>query len=259
MGTRLIYRAATATRHLRRPGGRLAFRRRTVALVAVTTAGALLVSGYAVGAHRAAPRLPDDASVEAGFARDMSVHHSQAVTLAMLAYARATLPAVRDLADDIVLNQQRELGVMTGWLQQWHLSESTTRPAMAWMRHQVTPPADPPMPGMATRREVSQFIVTRGVEVDQQFCRLMLRHHQGGLHMLHEVLQRSHRPEVLALATQMRADQQREIGLLQRLLTRLAAEAPTAPNASTPRPGTAVHSRPASSDSPAGDSLRVPT
>jgi uncharacterized protein (DUF305 family) len=253
MGTRLIRRGAATTGHPRRRGAApVQFRHRTVTLMVLITAGALLASGYTLGTHRTSPRLPDDASVEAGFARDMSVHHSQAVTLAMLAYARATLPAVRDLADDIVLSQQREIGVMTGWLQQWNLAESTTRPAMAWMRHDVTSPGEVAMPGMASRREVSEFVVTRGVEVDQQFCRLMLRHHQGGLHMLHEVLQRSHRPEVLALATQMRADQQREIGILQRLLTRLAARSPTVPAPPTPQPESAAHTRPTSSGSPVG-------
>jgi hypothetical protein len=56
---------------------------------------------------------------------------------------------------------------------------------------------------------------------DLLFCRLMLPHHLGGLHMIDEVIARGSRPEVIALAEQMRADQQREINQLHQLLAPL--------------------------------------
>jgi uncharacterized protein (DUF305 family) len=124
-----------------------------------------------------------------------------------------------------VRHQQWEVGVMAGWLQQWGLPTSTTAPAMAWMSH--GPPAaadaDPPMPGMATRHDVARLAVTRGEAVDELFCRLMLDHHLGGLHMIDEVLKRGTRPDVTALALQMRTAQEREITLLNRYLAELDA------------------------------------
>ena len=197
--------------------------------VAVTLAVALLSTGYVVGVRRSTPPAPDETSVEVGFARDMSIHHSQAVNLAMLAYGRASSPAVRDLADDIVLAQQREVGVMHGWLQQWGRPQSNTSPPMAWMAHAgattpanaAAPTADTAMPGMIPDRAAAQLAVSRGHATDVLFCQLMLRHHLGGLHMISEVLKRSHRPEVVAMAIRMRSDQQREVDLLQRLLSHL--------------------------------------
>lgn len=193
---------------------------RALALLVGTIA--LAIGGYAAGAAGAQPHIPRDDSVDAGFVRDMVVHHAQAVTLAMIVLDRATVPAVREMAHDIATSQQQEAGLMTGWLQQWGLPVSTTAPPMAWMAHPAATAADadPPMPGMATRRDVARLAVTRGRAADVLFCRLMLPHHLGGLHMIDEVVQRGDRPEVIALAEQMRAAQQREIDQLNRLLAR---------------------------------------
>ena len=186
----------------------------------VLAALVLAAGGYTVGARESRPDTPRGDSVDAGFLRDMVVHHEQAVTLAMIVLPRATVPAVRDMARDIITSQQQEAGLMTGWLQQWGLPASTTARPMAWMAHPPTSAAgaDPPMPGMATRRDVARLAVTRGQAADVMFCRLMLPHHLGALHMIDEEVQRGRRPEVIALAQQMRTAQQREIGLLNRLL-----------------------------------------
>lgn len=192
------------------------------ALPLLVAALMLTVGGYAVGTAGARPDTPRGDSVDVGFIRDMIVHHEQAVTLAMIVLSRATLPAVRDMAHDIAASQQREAGLMTGWLQQWGLPDSTTAPPMAWMRHPAAAAtdADLPMPGMATRRDVARLAVTRGRAADVLFCRLMLPHHLGALHMIDEVVERGRRAEVIALAEQMRTAQEREIEQLNRLLAR---------------------------------------
>jgi len=183
-------------------------RRWLAALTVVLTA----VAGYTAGAWQAAPDVPGETSADVGFLRDMSVHHAQAVTLAALALDRVAEPALRDMAEEIVTTQQREIGVMAGWLEQWGLPATSAQPAMSWMGH---PAADRPMPGMATREEVARFAVARGPEAARRFRELMVPHHLGGLHMIDEVLRRGSRPEVRALAGRMRAAQQREIDQLR--------------------------------------------
>jgi uncharacterized protein (DUF305 family) len=207
----------------RRPppdAARRAFLHRATAVLAAIL---LVVAGYLLGAARSTPEVPRDGTVDVGFLRDMMVHHTQAVTLAMIVDRRATVPAVREMADEIATGQQREVGVMAGWLQQWGLPDSTSASPMAWMAHPpaAAPAADPPMPGMATRHDVARLAVTRGRQADLLFCRLMLPHHLGALHMIDDVIARGSRPEVIALATQMRTGQQKEINLLNRLLPEL--------------------------------------
>jgi uncharacterized protein (DUF305 family) len=213
-----------STAPLRPPVG--GYRRRAAVprrAAAVLTAVLLAAAAYTVGASRSAPDMPEVGSVDVGFVRDMMVHHSQAVTLAMIVVGRATVPSVREMADDIATSQQREVGVMTGWLQQWGLPTSTDAPAMSWMTHApgIVTGADPSMPGMATRRDVGRLAVARGRSADLLFCQLMLPHHLGGVHMIDEVIARGRRPEVIALAGQMRTDQEREINQLNRLLAEL--------------------------------------
>jgi hypothetical protein len=87
----------------------------------------------------------------------------------------------------------------------------------------AAPGTDPPMPGMATRREVARLAVTRGRQADLLFCQLMRPHHLGALHMIDEEVAHGHRPEVIALAEQMRTGQQKEINLLSRIVTELNA------------------------------------
>jgi uncharacterized protein (DUF305 family) len=202
-----------------------AARRRAILhqVTAVLAAVLLGTAGYVLGASRSTPEVPRNGSVDVGFLRDMMVHHAQAVTLAMIVGRRATVPAVREMAEEIATGQQREVGVMAGWLQQWDVPESTTAPPMAWMAHPTAaaPGADPPMPGMATRRDVARLAVTRGPQADLLFCRLMLPHHLGALHMIDEEVARGNRPEVIALAEQMRTSQQKEINMLNRILAEL--------------------------------------
>ena len=56
-------------------------------------------------------------SADAGFARDMTDHHAQAVEMALIAYQRTEDEAVRLLAYDIATSQQAQIGMMAGWLE----------------------------------------------------------------------------------------------------------------------------------------------
>jgi len=75
----------------------------------------LLVAGTG-GLHRAvdveALSRPGDASPEAGFARDMAAHHTQAVEMALLAYPKAELPTTRTMAYAIATSQQGQIEIM---------------------------------------------------------------------------------------------------------------------------------------------------
>ena len=78
--------------------------------------------------------LPGETSVEAGFARDMSVHHAQAVAMAEAIRDRTTDPDLKLLATDIALGQQGQIGRMSGWLDEWGLNQTSTATPMAWIR-----------------------------------------------------------------------------------------------------------------------------
>jgi uncharacterized protein (DUF305 family) len=191
---------------------------RLIPLVTAVLAGLLaLAVGFAAGFFLGTPNYPGDDSPEAGFARDMSVHHAQAVEMGMIGWQRATLPEIRTLAYDIATTQQAQIGLMRGWLDKWGLSPSSEQSAMSWMDHGHLN-ADGLMPGMATPVQIEQLKVGEGAHIDIQFCRLMIDHHTGGVHMAEEVIKRTDDHEVRELAEGMIRAQQAEITTLNNLL-----------------------------------------
>lgn len=160
--------------------------------------------------------LPAESSAEAGFVRDMSVHHAQAVRMAEAVRDRTEDPAIRVLATDVVLTQQAEIGQMRGWLEVWGLPASSSEPPMAWMGH----PTTGPMPGMATPEDLARLHQVSAEEADEQFLRLMIPHHQAAIPMAEAVLERTDRPEVRRLAQKIVTSQQAEIRGMQALLQR---------------------------------------
>lgn len=186
--------------------------------LAATLATGLLV-GLAIGVLTLRPSPPGDTSAEAGFAREMSTHHSQAVELGMIAYERAESLQVRHLGYDIALAQQAEIGRMRQWLREWNLSPNSSQAPMAWMPDAGELVADEGlMPGMATAEQLTALRKAEGTEVDRLFLELMIRHHLGGLHMIGAVLDQSDHPQVTWLAESQQENHHSELEVLRNLL-----------------------------------------
>ncbi|GAA3768666.1 DUF305 domain-containing protein [Micromonospora maritima] len=183
-----------------------------LALAVILVVGLLL--GYAGGFLTPQLTRPGDSSPEAGFARDMTTHHSQAVEMSLTAYRSATLPGVRQIAVDIATGQQGEIGAMQTWLREWNLSPTGSEPPMSWMPDGRASMRDGLMPGMATSDQMKQLREAQGIAVDQQFLSLMIDHHLGGIHMVDAVLKVTDDPEVVRVASTMKATQQNELNSL---------------------------------------------
>jgi uncharacterized protein (DUF305 family) len=166
---------------------------------------------------------PADDSPEAGFARDMSTHHTQAVEMGMIAYTRASNADVRTMARDIALTQQGQIGMMQAWLQEWNLSPTGSQPPMAWMPDGAASVRDGLMPGMATPAELAQLRQATGLDEDRLFLRLMIQHHLGGIHMAQAVVGTSEEKEVTDAAQLAIDNQQRELTDMQALQKSLGA------------------------------------
>lgn len=131
------------------------------------------------------PAVPDTASADAGFARDMVVHHQQAVEMSLIVRDRTDDEDVRRLAYDIVNTQANQRGMLLGWLDQWELPASSGGPPMAWMGHEMPFEARDGalMPGMATDTQIRRLRAAEDEEAEVLYLRLMTAHHQGGVQM----------------------------------------------------------------------------
>ena len=165
-------------------------------------------------------RSPGENSLEAGFARDMMVHHDQAVAMALIILDRTEDPTMRTIATDMALTQQHQIGQMYGWLNLWGLPATGSEPAMTWMGH----PTTGLMPGMATPEELAHLERLSGEEADNAFLRLMSPHHQAALPMAEAALQGSAIPAVRDLARQIADAQRVEIANMEALLAKKTGE-----------------------------------
>jgi uncharacterized protein (DUF305 family) len=197
----------------------------------------VLLAGCSAGAAAALliTQPPGKDSAEAGFARDMMVHHAQAVEMAEIVRAKTESNEIRILASDTALTQQAQIGQMQGWLGVWGLPVTGTEPAMAWMGH----PTEGRMPGMATPEEVNRLRNAPPQEADAMFLRLMIPHHQAAVPMAVTILKETDRPEVERLASAIVASQRTEIATMRDMLKDMGEEAPAEelPNGMDSMPG----------------------
>nr|WP_234350303.1 DUF305 domain-containing protein [Streptomyces sp. WM4235] len=194
-------------------------------------------------------RAPALYSPDAGFARDMSVHHQQAVEMSFIVRDRTEDEAVRSLAYDIANTQANQRGMMLGWLDLWGLPKVLAdEPPMSWMGtggsgdartgHGGTAgmeghdmgghdmgAAKPGalMPGMATKEELTRLGALRGRDAEVLYLQLMTDHHKGGVAMARGCAALCETPAERKLAEGMVEAQQSELTLMADMLKRLGA------------------------------------
>jgi uncharacterized protein (DUF305 family) len=219
-------------------GRRPARPRVLVGVLAAVIALGLLAAGAALAAVTGIgqSQTPADGSIDAGFARDMIAHHSQAVQMAQVVRDNGTDPALRLIAYDIETQQLGQIGQMRGWLQTWSLPEQTDRPQMGWMEdaahvHMATDPStgNMLMPGMATGAEMAKLKSLSGKALDVYFLQLMIRHHQGGLPMARYAAEHATLDYVRELAQKMATAQSAEVVTMEQLLRERGAAPLPAP------------------------------
>ncbi|WP_455836994.1 DUF305 domain-containing protein [Pseudarthrobacter siccitolerans] len=187
---------------------------------------------FAVGRLSGSPQQISDDGPDAGFARDMQVHHAQAVEMALIIRDTSTNEEIRAVAYDIATTQQHQKGQMFAWLQGWGLSQASTAAPMAWMRagagehgqsHEASTAAAPEtqMEGMATPDQMQALRTASGTEADRLFTELMIRHHQGGVAMATAAVNLAETSRVRDFAAGLVEAQSAEILALQDLRARL--------------------------------------
>ncbi|WP_018570494.1 DUF305 domain-containing protein [Streptomyces sp. PsTaAH-124] len=182
----------------------------------------------AAGATAPALTVPAAGSADAGFARDMAVHHQQAVEMSYIVRDRTSDPEVRRLAYDIAQTQANQRGMLLGWLDLWGLPKVSAGPPMAWMgmggaASRATGADGALMPGMATDAQLKELGRLRGRAAEVLYLRLMTAHHRGGIHMAQACAAACAVGAEKRLAQGMADAQQSEIDLMADMLRKRGA------------------------------------
>ena len=211
-------------------------RRVWLPVLGVLLVGVLVAAGVGY-LLRGAASTPVDDGPEAGFARDMQVHHAQAVEMSLIVREKTADPTLRAMAYDVITSQQQQIGQMYAWLDGWQLPQTSSRAPMAWMSgmdhtgmagmspgpESMTVLPDGRMPGMASADEMARLRAADGRAAEIQWLQLMIPHHQAGVMMADAVIQKSSEPQVVKLANAIRTAQLAEIDQMRQMLTQRGA------------------------------------
>ena len=194
---------------------------RFVVLVAAASA-AVSVSAHAQAGHEQhhdhaagmpAVALPAGSLVteaDVRFMQGMIAHHAQAVVMSRMAANNGASPRVLKLAQKIDLAQAGEIVLMQDWLRAY---KQFTPDTSSWRG--MT------MPGMLTAVQIAQMESARGGDFDRLFLTLMIRHHEGALSMVADLMKTpraAQEVDINVFANDVETTQTAEIGLMRQML-----------------------------------------
>lgn len=165
-----------------------------------------------------------DADVK--FMQGMLPHHQQALDMTVLLAQRTSSNEMIELADRIERTQMDEIEFMQQWLQE----RGEDVPNTDWRggeheghhgHHNHTD-----MKGMATPEQMAELEAASGPDFDRMFLELMIKHHEGALSMVNDLLRQrgsAQVPEMFEFVNDINNDQKAEI---ERMLVMLASYSP---------------------------------
>ena len=144
-------------------------------------------------------------SSDKDFASMMKIHHMGATEMARLQLAQGTDQQVKDMAQRMMDEQQREIGELDAFLARDDHNSAG--------QNQNSPFYDRVMKEMD---KLKMDDANHSGSVDQQFVQMMIPHHQGGIAMADLYLKTGAQDQKLkAMAGKIKTDQQKEIQQLQ--------------------------------------------
>ncbi len=155
---------------------------------------------------------------DARFMRDMIPHHHQAVEMAALVGERTNNPELIDIASRIDAAQADEIRFMQDWLAE--RGEPVPDPTAHHHMH-----TSHEMAGMATPEQMDALAAAEGIDFDRLFLQLMIRHHDGAVTMVDELLEQpgsAYDPVLFEFTSDIVNDQTAEIERMNEMLVGLS-------------------------------------
>ncbi|MDA1207011.1 MAG: DUF305 domain-containing protein, partial [Proteobacteria bacterium] len=169
-----------------------------------------------------AARIADSGFTEQDvrFLQDMVAHHQQAVDMSVLASNRTNNEPLLDIANRIGVGQRDEIDLMNAWLSDRGQPLTREMSEHSMMEHHQKM-------GMASAEAMQELANASGNDFDSLFLELMMRHHEGALKMIKDLLKApgtAHDPMLYQFVTDIRNEQKSEIDRLDQLSAKLSQD-----------------------------------
>ncbi len=161
--------------------------------------------------------VPTYTKADVAFVQNMIPHHEQALTMTAMVANRASSGDLPKLAERMDISQRDEIAQLETWL-------TARGEALPDEHHQHGAEQAERMPGMLTAAELAQLGAARGRRFDRLFVQYMIRHHEGAVIMVEDLLSETgggQEPAIFQLAQHIATDQQIEISRMKHLLVEL--------------------------------------
>lgn len=158
------------------------------------------------------------------FMQDMIHHHNQAVEMVSLIDARSQNEEIRTLGQRIAASQDDEMQFMRDWLSQNGQPESREGADHSAHAHHS---GHSTMVGMLSAQEMASLTAAQGSQFDTLFLRGMIKHHQGAITMVDELLAKAgtaQDPVLFEFISEVKTEQNSEIERMAALLATLSPD-----------------------------------
>jgi uncharacterized protein (DUF305 family) len=181
-------------------------------------------ASHAGAAATADTGRPETSAADVHFMQGMIGHHAQALTMVSLIASRTARPDMPLLGQRIAISQRDEIRLMQRWLSDHHEDAPAVDTIYTPGGHAMMPGmmmAGALMPGMLTDPQMDELAKAKGADFDRLFLTGMIRHHEGALTMVSQLLATNgaaQDPAIFGFASDVDADQRAEIKRMRGML-----------------------------------------
>ncbi len=155
-------------------------------------------------------------SIDAHFIEQMIPHHEDAITMAKLAQTKGQRPEVKELANNIIDSQGKEINQMKDWYKTW-FGKEVPQDNQVMNQHGMMGTSNSTHMGMmGDASDITNL--EKSTDFDTAFVEEMIPHHQMAVMMSSMLKNGTERPEMKKLADDIIAAQTKEIDQMRQWL-----------------------------------------
>lgn len=179
---------------------------------AVNTSNRVMMRMMGVQTAKLPYNILSSKAIDAHFIEQMIPHHEDAITMAILAQTKSQRSEVKQLAQNIIDSQSKEISQMQVWYRDW-FGKEVPKDSRVMGEHGMGQSTRMHMGMMGDETDIQRL--EKAIDFDQVFIEEMIPHHQMAVMMATMLKNSTGRPEMSKLADDIIAAQTNEIELMR--------------------------------------------